>query len=76
MLSVRRFHQEETKISHSRAFAGLLRPGQRQTLRKANLKELAKRGGNLALQELEDLRRVEPAKNKAAYERFKAKRRS
>jgi hypothetical protein len=57
------------------AFPGLLRLGQRGTLRKAYLKELAQRGENWALQELEGLRRAERAKNKAAYERFKAKRR-
>ena len=44
-------------------------------LRKAYLKELADRGENWALQKLEDLRCVERAKNKAAYERFKARRR-
>ena len=53
----------------------MLPPGQRRTLRKAHLKELAERGENWALQELEDLRRAERQKNKAAYERFKAKRR-
>jgi len=53
----------------------LLPPGQRRTLRKAHLKELAERGENWALQELEDLRRAEREKNKAAYDRFKARRR-
>jgi hypothetical protein len=57
------------------AFPGWLRPGQKRTLRKAQLKELAERGQNWALQQLEDLRRAEREKNKAAYERFKAKRR-
>ncbi|MGA8657164.1 MAG: hypothetical protein WB586_13545 [Chthoniobacterales bacterium] len=46
------------------------RSGLRQ--RKADLKELAKRGENWALVELEQLRRAERTKNKAAYERFKA----
>jgi hypothetical protein len=56
-------------------FPGLLRLGQRQLLRKAYLKELAERGENWALQELEGLLRAERAKNKAAYERFKTRRR-
>jgi hypothetical protein len=64
-----------TESNQPEAFPGLVRPGQRRTLRKAHLKELAERGENWALQELEDLRRAECAKNKAAYERFKAKRR-
>jgi hypothetical protein len=61
------FNQLET-------FPGLLRLGQGRTLRKAHLREWAKQGENWALQELEDLRRAERAKNKAAYERFKARR--
>jgi hypothetical protein len=63
------------KSNQPEAFPGLLRLGQRGTLRKAYLKELAQRGENWALQELEGLRRAERAKNKAAYERFKARRR-
>ena len=64
-----------TESDQLEAFPGLLRLGQRQLLRKAYLKELADRGENWALQELEGLRRAERAKNKAAYERFKARRR-
>jgi len=64
-----------TESNQLEAFPGLLRPGQRRTLRKAQLRELAERGENWALQELEDLRRLEREKNKAAYERFKARRR-
>jgi len=64
-----------TESNQLEAFPGLLRPGQRRTLRKAHLKEFAERGENWALQELEDLRRAKRVKNKAAYERFKAKRR-
>jgi hypothetical protein len=64
-----------TESNQLKAFPGLLRPGQRRTLRKAHLKELAERGENWALQELEDLRQAERVRNKAAYERFKAKRR-
>ena len=64
-----------TESNQLEAYPGWLRPGQRRTLRKAHLKELAERGQNWALQELEDLRRAERQKNKAAYERFKAKRR-
>ena len=64
-----------TESNQLEAFPGLLWLGQRRTLRKAQLKELAKRGENWALQELQDLRQAERAKNKAAYERFKAKRR-
>ena len=64
-----------TESNQLEAFPGLLRPGQRRTLRKAQLKELAERGENRALQELEDLRQAERSKNKAAYERFKARRR-
>src|SRR5262245_61140725 len=65
-----------TESNQLEAFPGLLRPGQSRTLRKAHLKELVERGENWALQELEDLRRAERAKNKAAYERFKARRRT
>jgi hypothetical protein len=64
-----------TESNRLEAFPGLIRPGQRRTLREAHLKELAERGENWALQELEDLRQAERAKSKAAYERFKAKRR-
>ena len=64
-----------TESNQLEAYPGWLRPGQRRTLRKAHLKELAERGQNWALQELEDLRRAEREENKAAYERFKAKRR-
>jgi hypothetical protein len=64
-----------TEFNQLETFPGLLRPGQRRTLRKAHLKELVERGENWALQELEDLRRAEREKNKAAYERFKARRR-
>ena len=63
-----------TESNQLEAFPGLLRPGRRRTLRKARLKELVERGANWALQELEDLRRAERAKNKAAYQRFKARR--
>ena len=64
-----------TESDQLEASPGLLRLGQRRTLRKAQLKELAQRGENWAILELEDLRRAERQKNKAAYERFKAKRR-
>jgi hypothetical protein len=64
-----------TKSSELEAFSDWARLGRRRTLRKAYLKELAERGENWALQELQDLRQVERAKNKAAYERFKARRR-
>src|SRR6516164_11589278 len=64
-----------TESNRLEAFPGVIRPSQRRTQRKAQLKELAERGENWALQELEDLRRVEREKNKAAYERFKARRR-
>src|SRR6266436_6629687 len=48
--------------------------GTRQTLRKTELKELAKRGENWALEELQQLRQAERARNHLAYERFKARR--
>jgi hypothetical protein len=48
------------------------RSGLRQ--RKADLKELAKRGENWALVELGQLQQAEREKNRAAYGRFKAKR--
>jgi len=64
-----------TETNQLEASPGLLRLGQRRTLRKAYLRELAERGENWALQELQDLRQAERAKNKAAYERFKARRR-
>jgi hypothetical protein len=64
-----------TESNQLEAFPGLVRHGQRRTLRKAHLKELAERGENWALQELEDLRQAARAKNKAAYERFKSRRR-
>src|SRR6516165_11705947 len=64
-----------TESNQLEAYPGWLRQGQKRTLRKAQLKELAERGQNWALQQLEDLRRAEREKNKAAYERFKARRR-
>jgi hypothetical protein len=64
-----------TEFDQLETFLGLPRLGHRRTQQKAYLKELARRGENWALQELEDLRRAERAKNKAAYVRFKAKRR-
>jgi hypothetical protein len=64
-----------TESDQLEAFPDLLRLGQRQLQRKPYLKEFADRGENWALHELEDLRRAERAKNKAAYERFKARRR-
>jgi hypothetical protein len=64
-----------TDSNQLEAFPGWLRPAQRPTLRKAQLRELAERGENWALEELEDLRQAERAKSKAAYERFKARRR-
>jgi hypothetical protein len=64
-----------TKSNELEAFSDWARLGRRRTLRKAYLRELAERGENWALQELQDLRQAERAKNKAAYERFKARRR-
>jgi len=64
-----------TKSNELEAFSDWARLGRRRTLRKAYLKELAERGENWALQELQDLRQAERAKNRAAYERFKARRR-
>jgi hypothetical protein len=64
-----------TESDQLEAFPGWPQLGRRRTLPKACLKELAERGENWALRELEDLRRAERAKNRAAYERFKARRR-
>lgn len=64
-----------TEFNQLEASPGWLRLGRRRTPQKAHLKQLADGGEIWALQELEDLRRAERAKSKAAYERFKAKRR-
>jgi hypothetical protein len=63
-----------TKSNELEAFSDWARLGRRRTLPKAHLRELAEQGENWALQELQDLRQAERAKNKAAYQRFKAKR--
>jgi hypothetical protein len=53
---------------------GLRLGGKRTPLCKADLQELAKRGENWALEELQQLRQAERVKSHLAYEQFKARR--